>query len=570
MLFKYHDYLLCAILSTFFQDYRGCYKSKERTKSMYAKVIQNPLFLVLLSIATPAGAGPGEVIFKVDSPSKSVTGLSYDGNSIWVSDHNIDQIICIDRTGKILKRLKSPGYRPAGLAFEGRHLWNVDMQKAKLYRIRISDGMVTRILPAPVSRPKAMAFDGQALWVSDDQSKSIHRVDPSDGTTISELGFPSDSVDGLAHDGTYLWVSDRLKDNLYALEPSSGEVIVTLKSPGPHPTGIVFDGSNLLISDYQTDQISAIKTRSSTHIIKDNPREIWVTYKKEIRNFGPDPVRDADIYLAAPTHGENQEILVDPIFSPSHIFKKDQWNQKVAHSRIAILHPGSSAKATMKTKAKLYRLNYVVYPENVLDVSKIPMKIQKRYLKDEPKYLLNHPTIEKAVHESVGQETNPYWIARKVYKYIHKRMHYQRIGGWDVAPKVLERGSGSCSEYSYVFISMCRKAGLPSRYVGALVVRDDDGSYDEVFHRWVEVYLPPYGWFPIDPSRGDTTNEAKRAESFGRLDNTFLITTRSGGNSELLQWEYNGNHTYQCLGRCEVDTESIAEWSPEDNTETNE
>ena len=126
------------------------------------------------------------------------------------------------------------------------------------------------------------------------------------------------------------------------------------------------------------------------------------------------------------------------------------------------------------------------------------------------------------------------------------------------------RGSGSCSEYSFVFISMCRAAGLPARYVGALVVRKDDASYDDVFHRWAEVYLPPFGWVPVDASRGDKPSQAERADAFGHLTPDFLITTEGGGDSKLLQWYYNSNHRYSCQGRCRVEAESIAEWSPED------
>ena len=42
------------------------------------------------------------------------------------------------------------------------------------------------------------------------------------------------------------------------------------------------------------------------------------------------------------------------------------------------------------------------------------------------------------------------------------------------------------------------------------------------------------------------------------------MTTAGGGGSEYLDWTYNANHRYTCKGRCKVETESIAEWSPED------
>jgi hypothetical protein len=141
-------------------------------------------------------------------------------------------------------------------------------------------------------------------------------------------------------------------------------------------------------------------------------------------------------------------------------------------------------------------------------------------------------------------------------------MEYELAGGWNVAPAVLERGNGSCSEYSFVYIAMCRAAGLPARYAGSIVIRNDDASYDDVFHRWVEIYLPDYGWLPVDPSRGDKKWPADQANSFGYLSNGVLITTVGGGGSEFLEWGYNSNERWTSKGKCKVEVENFGEWSP--------
>lgn len=129
--------------------------------------------------------------------------------------------------------------------------------------------------------------------------------------------------------------------------------------------------------------------------------------------------------------------------------------------------------------------------------------MRQRYTSDGSKYRISDPYIQTLVHEVVGNETHPYWIARKIFNYVRNTLTYQLEGGWNTAPVVLKRGTGSCSEYSFAFISLCRAAGLPARYVGSLVVRNDDASLDDVFHRWPEVFLPHYGWIPIDPQGGD-------------------------------------------------------------------
>lgn len=517
--------------------------------------------------AVIARAAPGDVVRQIDAPGRTSTGLAWDGKRLWVADHGVDELRAVDpKSGALQQALKSPGFRPAGLAWDGEQLWNVDVLEAKLYRIRPHDGVVTRTVPSPVKAPRALTWDGSALWLGDDDGRTIHRVDPTDGTTIRELGFPSRSVDGLAWDGRYLWVADRLSDKLYALWPESGEVIATLPAPGPHTSGLAVDGRQLIGVDYQSDRISWIKRDDVDHVIRRRPRQAWVQFTHQLRNLGPDAVPSADLFVALPEPLLTQELLTpQTLLRPRPIeIATDPWGQRVARFHFDQVAAGDLASAQLTAQVRAWDVRWVIYPDLVKSLDQIPADVRKQYLADTPKFDLKNPVIVDAVKQAVGRERNPYWIARKVYRHLHQKMHYERIGGWDVAPKVLARGAGSCSEYSYVFIAMCRAAGLPARYVGALVVRRDAASFDDVYHRWVEVYLPPYGWVPVDPSRGDKQTEAGRADSFGHVSNDFLITTHSGGGSPLLDWSYNANERYTCAGRCRVDVEGIAEWSPED------
>ena len=117
-----------------------------------------------------------------------------------------------------------------------------------------------------------------------------------------------------------------------------------------------------------------------------------------------------------------------------------------------------------------------------MTVDEIPADISNLYLADNEKYMISSPVIQNAAREAVGDEKNAYWIARKIFNYIIDKMYYEMAGGWNTAPTVLSRGNGSCSEYSFVYISMCRAAGLPARYVGSVVVRGDAASKDNYWH----------------------------------------------------------------------------------------
>jgi len=63
------------------------------------------------------------------------------------------------------------------------------------------------------------------------------------------------------------------------------------------------------------------------------------------------------------------------------------------------------------------------------------------------------------------------------------------------AQVVFEEQRGVCVEFSHLFISMARSAGLETRYVSGYVLAP---SWQP--HAWVEVNVPGYGWLPVDPT----------------------------------------------------------------------
>jgi transglutaminase-like putative cysteine protease len=267
------------------------------------------------------------------------------------------------------------------------------------------------------------------------------------------------------------------------------------------------------------------------------------------------------VHLALPQNRDNQIIEQDFEYtsSPTTIVT-DKWGQKTARFLYMNLAAGQNRKVSLITRASIYEVNYFIYPENVGSINSIPKEIKSLYLKDDIKYQLEHPTIQKALKEAIGDEKNPYWISRKIYQYLMNKLYYEMAGGWNTAPTVLERGNGSCSEYSFVYIAMCRAAGVPARYVGAVTMRGDLNAMDDVFHRWVEVYLPNYGWIPVDPSGGDSDSPRHQARYFGHIANRYLITTQSGGGSETLDWTYNSHQYWSTLPKTYVVFEHYADW----------
>lgn len=511
--------------------------------------------------------GPGELTAAVvESPAPCATGLAWDGSRLWIVDRREDTIYAFDpASGSIQAELPSPGFKPTGLAWDGECLWNADREEGKLFRIEPDSGLVRRTVDAPWPTPTGLAWADGRLWVADERKQLICLVDPADGTTIRSFPAPAESPQGLAFDGRVLWCSDRKRDAVYGMSPAGGEVLITLHSPGPYPTGLAVDGrGDLWAADYQNDTCSRLATGGrGPAILTDDQRQARITVTTDILNYGPGLAESLELYLAVPTALPGQQMIDGPRFTPApKRFAEDRWGQRVAVFEAAGMPAGDSLRVSMEVDARISRTRHFFRPHEVGPLSEVPAAIGEAYLADEVKFDLQHPQIRALAAELTAEADSPYWIARNIFHYLIDNLEYELAGGWNTAPRVLERGNGSCSEYTFCFIALCRAAGLPARYAGSVVVRGDDASYDEVFHRWAEVYFPRIGWVPVDPSGGDDPLPADQAAFFGQLSNRFLITTHGGGGSEFLGWDYNGFQHWTTKGRARVRSETVADWEP--------
>jgi len=517
-------------------------------------------FLILYSTDQ---AYPGKIVKFFDSPGKFSTGMTFDGKNLWVADYKSDKIFKVDTSdGKVIAGISSPGFWPKGLAFDGQNLWNIDCQQKKIFKIDPEDGKILHSIDAPSDNPEGLAWDGVTLWVSDSRARKIMKIDLSDGTAVITYDSPATYPKDLTFDGEYLWCSDRREDEIYMIDPSNGEVIIITKSPGPYPRGLAFDGIFLWNVDYQNDIIYKLGREDSEIFHLSNTRKASVTFTHEVKINGNGIIKNLDTYIAVPENMPQQKINSVKFYPDEFEVSEDRWNQRVAHFNFRDKNSSDLMQSVMEVNAEISEINYFIFPHKCGGLEDIPDTLRLRYTADGTKYLTVDPYIRNLDENIIGNETNPYWMARKIFDFVRNTLEYKLEGGWNTAPFVLQRGTGSCSEYTFSFISLCRAAGIPARYVGAIVVRGDDASLDDVFHRWPEIYLPNYGWIPMDPQGGDKPLPRDRARNIGGLANRFLITTQGGGDSEYLGWYYNYNQSYQTDPKVQVNIETFGEWEP--------
>ena len=298
--------------------------------------------------------------------------------------------------------------------------------------------------------------------------------------------------------------------------------------------GLAWDAGarKLWAVDYQTDTIYQLVADDGTKLARFGGKDEILDLTQVVRNLGPGALRDASVVIAVPATRENQEVLSIAYDGPAPTFITDNQEQKLARFTAASVGAGAElqphhARARAALRGAVVRLPGEGRPPGRGARGRAAALPRRR-----SQYQIGDPYIRKSAAEAVGGEKNPYWMARQLARYIDDRMRYEMAGGWESAPLTLKRGTGSCSEYTFAFVALARAVGLPARWVGAVVVRGDDASWDVDFHRWAEVYLPRYGWVPWDVQHADQPTPAGHAEPLGRLDDRMLVTTVSGGFSD--------------------------------------
>lgn len=226
-------------------------------------------------------------------------------------------------------------------------------------------------------------------------------------------------------------------------------------------------------------------------------RSIWT-------NTGPSAVRDLHIYIGVPATLPEQEIVESAWSREPSRYSEDRYGQRIAEFEIPSLAPWEAVTIGFTAVGWFWQIKYSIDPHEVGGLAEVPADIAQPYTADGPYYRLADPLILATAGQVVGEERNPYLMALRIHDFVAQALSYDLDGEWDDAPTVLRRGSGSCSEFTFLFIALARAVGLPARYTGGSIYlphQSRGGTFVDYYnHRWAEVYIPRYGWVPFDPT----------------------------------------------------------------------
>jgi hypothetical protein len=153
-----------------------------------------------------------------------------------------------------------------------------------------------------------------------------------------------------------------------------------------------------------------------------------------------------------------------------------------------------------------------------------------------------HPTIQQiaqAVRANAHTE-NSLLIAKELFIWLKNNTRYKtHLLQQEAQPAsvTLQLKQGDCDDLSFLYISLCRSVGIPTRFIRGYLLDITGGSLSAVDHMWVEVFvggtIGKDGWIPVEcAGTGDLKGEVH--QNFGMEDATHLRLFTGDGTNESI------------------------------------
>lgn len=191
-------------------------------------------------------------------------------------------------------------------------------------------------------------------------------------------------------------------------------------------------------------------------------------------------------------------------------------------------------KVTQKDQPTIF--NMVLEVTNYAEVNLIvPEKIKpyntnsglyQTYTKERYPHILFTDKIKNLSKEIVGEEKNPYLIAKKIFTWISTNIPWAGAREYSTIENIsdycITRMHGDCGIKTLLFMTLCRYNGIPTKWQSGWMLHPGEVN----LHDWCEIYFEGYGWLPVDQSFGlvESDIEEERYFFLGSIDPYHLIT----------------------------------------------
>lgn len=140
----------------------------------------------------------GKVLKELVTESDRGSGVTDDGDTLWISSTYNCKILRIDRqSGATIAEYAAPGADKTGahgLEWRDGKLWVATPPSATIYQLDpTANCAVLKSFPAPGNRPHGLGWRGVELWCVETNQRAIYCIDTGDGAIRFKLQLPAES-----------------------------------------------------------------------------------------------------------------------------------------------------------------------------------------------------------------------------------------------------------------------------------------------------------------------------------------------------------------------------------------
>jgi hypothetical protein len=176
----------------------------------------------------------GRVLRALDTGSKAGSGITFDGEALWLASTYSREIIRADaHSGKTLAKYPTPG--------SGVVHWPNPRQSPLAPKPGAGvKPASTSTAPRQATGAHGLEWKNARLWMAVPPAQTIYRVNPAGFTVEHQFRTAGDRPHGLGWEGDWLWCADSNDNAFYKYDTRSGEVVgkIQLGDRDPLPHGM--------------------------------------------------------------------------------------------------------------------------------------------------------------------------------------------------------------------------------------------------------------------------------------------------------------------------------------------
>lgn len=294
---------------------------------------------------------------------------------------------------------------------------------------------------------------------------------------------------------------------------------------------------NLGEVQYMTPDSSRVSTNQTTRTYTFNKDQIMPA--GIIAAFGPAQVFEFTLlyHLTNPNIGQaSTEIALPPDIPGYQQIVYNSLEPKPVKVRtdadgnaLATYYLGPSAdlEVTFKGWARIMQKQAKLDSQDL--ISTLPQDLVKNYTIKHKYWETDNQTLKQKVAEITDPKKSVVDNARAIYKFVTETLNYntaridENLARMGAAAAYAEPDNAVCMEFTDLFITMARIAGIPAREIDGYAYttgKDSQPIYypelgSDILHAWAQIYIPGDGWVMVDPTWGSTTDGI---DFFGKID----------------------------------------------------